>query len=73
MGKIQVWGSTFYLFGCVGCHLDYVNLENDTKEELVCYLKEYIRIVDETLTHFCCVHLVVTKRLLNVVGLNPVI
>jgi hypothetical protein len=39
LGKIHFLGSTLYLFGCVCCNLDYVGLENDTKEELVCYLK----------------------------------
>jgi len=63
------------LFICLGvccCHLDYISLENDTKEELVCYLKGCKRIVDEVLIHFFCVHLVMTKRHLIVVGWNPV-
>jgi len=31
LGKIYFGDSTFFLFGCVCCHLDYVGLENDTK------------------------------------------
>lgn len=62
LGKIYFWDSTLYLFGCVCCHLDYVGLENDTKEELICYLKGCKRIVDEVFIHFFCLHLVMTKR-----------